>query len=76
MVTTEQFQGHPALLREDPTSNKEHGAPKDVEMVAHDHLHTFAITHGGIDLVEERNWALIAFNSRAGLQFHIEHFLT
>lgn len=76
MVTTEQFQGHPALLREGPSSRKEHGAPKDVEMVAHDHLHTFTITHGGIDLVEERNWALIACDSRAGPQIHIEHFLT
>lgn len=76
MVTTEQFQGHPALVREGHSRGKEHGAPKDVEMVAHDHLHAFIITHGGIDVVEERNWALIACDSRAGLQFHIEHFLT
>lgn len=55
MVTAEQFQGHPALLREGPSSDKEHRAWKDVEMVAHDHLHAFNITHCGIDLFEERN---------------------
>lgn len=76
MVTAEQFQGHPVLLREGPSSDKDHRARKDVEMVAHDHLHTFTITHGGINLVEERNRALIACDARAGLQFHVIHFLT
>lgn len=76
MVTAEQFQGHPALLREGPSSDKEHRAWKDVEMVAHNHLHAFNITHGGIDLVEERNRALISCDARAGLQIHIVHFLT
>lgn len=67
MVTAEQFQGHPALLGEGPSSNKDHGASKHVEMVAHDHLHAFTITHGGIDLGEERNRALIDCDARAGL---------
>lgn len=53
MVTAKQFQGHPVLHRQGPSSDKDHRARKDVEMVAHDHLHAFIITHGGIDLFEE-----------------------
>lgn len=76
MVTAKQFQGHPVLHREGPSSDKDHRARKDVEMVAHDHLHAFIITHGSIDLFEEWNWALIACDARAGLQIHVVHFLT
>lgn len=76
MVTAKQFQGRHALLREGPSSDEDLRARKDVEMVAHDHLHTFAITHCGINLLELRNRALVACDVRGGLQLHIVHFLT
>lgn len=52
MVTAKQFQGHTLLLHVDLSSDKDHRARIDVEMVAHDHLHAFTITHGGINLAE------------------------
>lgn len=76
VIAAEQLLGHLVLLRHHPAGNKQHWAGKSVEVVAHDHRNSFGIAHGGIDLLEERNWTRVACDTRAGIQLHIIHRLT
>lgn len=76
MITAKQLQGYPMLLRQGPASNKSHNVHEVVEMVAFDHLHSFTIAHGSINILEEGNSTLVDCNTRAGLQFHIIDILT
>lgn len=76
MITAEQLQGYLLLFRQGPASNEHLWAGKVVEVVAYDHLNSFRIAHGCIDLLEEGNLFLTAWNARAGLQVHTMHALT
>lgn len=76
VITAKQLQWYLVLLRQGLASHKRHGAGKVVEVVAHNHFNSSRATHCSINLLEDRNWALVGGSTRGDLQFHIIDVVT
>lgn len=71
MIAAEQLQRYFVLLGQSPAGHKQHDAVKVVEVVSYDHFNSSRTAHGGVNLLKEGEWTLIACNARGDLQFHI-----
>lgn len=76
VITAKQLQRHFVLLRQGPTSNKQHGAVKVVVVISYKHFNASRSTHGSINLLEECDWTLVACNARGDFQLHVINVIT